>query len=526
MKILALAYVLVAIWWLVVLKLIQFGPMKTLLLLLALLAWPCQSASAQEPDAPDGAVIQTTLVTGLDDDRLSPGLRRDIRALEGTALRREAVDELARRIEAERPGTVVATRSLAVDGGGARVIFLVASDARAADTGGNVNTRYIVERVSIDGVEESRLSDALRDDLRALEGARLDRKAIDRVMTRVRDELPGYDVSRRMVRGGERGRLRMVVQVRPGEDMRWLRFRPSGGKFVLHEDQGGSGVLALDLGRRDWRVTPFAALGNADDLVEEYSGYGVRVQARNTGSEELGLGLELLRVESDWRRQTRQALAALPEPFFLYRTRSTVSPWLALAFSPRFHVTAGVSASQLEAAGGEASRSANAFTATAGYDRRWGSRQRRHDVHAGVDLRVGAGALQSDLEYRRLAMRATYRLRVGRQTLLTSAAAGAIGGDAPIFERFTLGDTSTLRGWDKYDIAPLGGSRMAHASVEYRNRSVAFFLDGGSVWDQRDAARLRLSAGVGYHGRSVFATLGFPLNTRDVRTTAMVGVRF
>src|SRR6478735_1117317 len=44
---------------------------------------------------------------------------------------------------------------------------------------------------------------------------------------------------------------------------------------------------------------------------------------------------------------------------------------------------------------------------------------------------------------------------------------GILNGDAPLFERFTLGDSSTLRGWSKFDLAPVGGTRVAHGSLEY-----------------------------------------------------------
>ena len=43
--------------------------------------------------------------------------------------------------------------------------------------------------------------------------------------------------------------------------------------------------------------------------------------------------------------------------------------------------------------------------------------------------------------------------------------------------------TRTLRGWNKYGIAPAGGERVFHTSLEYRYRGFALFLDSGTVWD-------------------------------------------
>ena len=68
-------------------------------------------------------------------------------------------------------------------------------------------------------------------------------------------------------------------------------------------------------------------------------------------------------------------------------------------------------------------------------------------------------------------------------------------GDAPLFERFTLGDSTTLRGWDKNDIAPAGADRMFHSSIEYRYTGLALFLDVGSVWDAGTERQVRVSTG-------------------------------
>jgi hypothetical protein len=417
------------------------------------------------------------------------------------------------------------TRRVPTDGGEARVIFLVAEDNREADD--NINARYIVESVVVDGIDESRLSQTLRDDLHAVAGTRLTRRAAEQLMTRVREELPGYDVTRRMSRGSERGRLRMTVLVRPGEPMRWLHFTRNRSKFLYHGDQGWSGMLDVNMGTRDWRVSPIFAMSNADDLVEEYSGYGVRVEGRNVGSEEVGFSLELSTFDAGWRAATRAALAAVPGAPVAYRTRSTVAPSLRIAFSPNLHVSGGVSITQLTQETADApSQAANTYVLAGGYDRAWSRGAVRHDVEASAEVRAASGTLQSDLDYTRYVARGAYRARWGRSTLLASAVAGGISGQAPLFEQFTLGDSATLRGWDKFDIAPLGGNRVGHASIEYRHRGLALFLDGGSVWQARGDARMRFSTGLGYHRDAFFATLGIPLNTADVRTTFMIGVRF
>jgi hypothetical protein len=56
-------------------------------------------AKAQATDQPP--IVDDVQVTGIDDDRLRPGLRRDIRALEGNPLDAAAVQKLTDRVGQE-----------------------------------------------------------------------------------------------------------------------------------------------------------------------------------------------------------------------------------------------------------------------------------------------------------------------------------------------------------------------------------------------------------------------------------------
>jgi outer membrane protein assembly factor BamA len=103
--------------------------------------------------------------------------------------------------------------------------------------------------------------------------------------------------------------------------------------------------------------------------------------------------------------------------------------------------------------------------------------------------------------------------------------AGGITGHAPLFERFTLGDSTTLRGWDKYDIAPTGGDRVVYSSFEYRYTGLALFLDVGSVWDANSERKVRVSAGFGFHGGPAFLAVGIPLNTDNLTAVVTMGLR-
>ena len=69
----------------------------------------------------------------------------------------------------------------------------------------------------------------------------------------------------------------------------------------------------------------------------------------------------------------------------------------------------------------------------------------------------------------------------GKNVLIEDLSAGITTGRAPLFERFVLGNSSTLRGWNKYDLDPLGGNRMVHNSVEYRYGAFQVFYDTGAA---------------------------------------------
>src|SRR5215472_612074 len=61
------------------------GMTRWFLLLTAILL-PCSAARAQEVEPADGTTISAAQITGIDWDRLSPGLRTDIGKLVGTPL--------------------------------------------------------------------------------------------------------------------------------------------------------------------------------------------------------------------------------------------------------------------------------------------------------------------------------------------------------------------------------------------------------------------------------------------------------
>jgi hypothetical protein len=502
--------------------------MRTLALLIALTVMPSLTAHAQQTDPPEGATISAAQLSGLDLARLSPGLQEQIGRLAGTPLIREHLRELAARIEAEQPRYVAAVRAVQDPDGEVRVTFVVARIRGDRDREANINARYIVERVEIRGVPDTAINQELRADVQALAGRRLDSDEAERLEARLREALPEYDVRRMTIRGNQPGEIRLVYAFSKNEASRWLHFEPGKSKFVYHSDQGWGGLLDLPIGSRDIRFTPTVAIDNGDDLIEEYSGFGLRFEARKLGTERLGASLEWTTFDQTWQPTTLTALELNPRIPEAYDDRSTVTPLVTVALTRQLRVSGGVSISELEPLSGlPESEMANAAIASIGYDQQWkhasGS---SHDLEAAFVVRAASETLESDLVYTRYFGQGGYWFQWAKQRVLVTGMAGSISGNAPLFERFSLGDSQTLRGWNKYDIAPAGGDRMFHTSVEYQYRGLAVFLDTGSVWDRDTDGRVRVATGVGFHPGPVFFTVGFPLNTDELSAVFTMGIRF
>jgi outer membrane protein assembly factor BamA len=111
--------------------------------------------------------------------------------------------------------------------------------------------------------------------------------------------------------------------------------------------------------------------------------------------------------------------------------------------------------------------------------------------------------------------------------------AGVIYGHAPLFERFILGNSSTLRGWNKYDLDPIGGNRVVHGSVTYGYHIMRVFYDTGSVWDQGKSPEAKHSAGIGISsGLGIFQkgafllAVAFPIRQGRADPVFIAGMNF
>jgi hypothetical protein len=503
--------------------------MRIARLLLPLLILPLFVASAQETEPPDGTRITTALVSGFEVSRLSAPLKEEIDKLPGTPLNRQQLRDLAARIEIEHPRYIAGVRISADPDGGARVVFVVArmpDEQREA----NVNNRYVVESVEIRGVPEHQLDPALVSELYGLAGRQLDSDEAERLETRMREALRStHTVRRRSIRGTQPGNLRLVFIATRAEWARWLRFEPASANTLFHSDQGWQANCPLSIGGRDFHVTPILALDINDELIEEFTGFALRFESLKLGTERLGLFFEWFTFDQQWQPETLAALTFDPRIPPPYRNRMGVTPLLKFAITPKLTIGGGVSIVELDALPDDlpVAQMANAAIGAISFTQRTPpDTDRPYSIDASLGVRAGTSSLESDLVYERYLGQVEYWTRWSHHEVLVSGMAGWIDGEAPLFERFSLGDSRTLRGWNKYDIAPAGGDRMFHTSVEYQYRGFGVFLDTGAVWNGAAEKRVRVATGVNFTPGPVFFTLGFPLNTDEFRAVFTMGFRF
>ena len=287
--------------------------------------------------------------------------------------------------------------------------------------------------------------------------------------------------------------------------------------------------MPLSISGGDLLISPTFVIDNGDELIEEYGGFGLRIESRRLGSERLGVFFEWSTFDQTWRDPTLATLAQTPGSPVPYRNRMSVTPMMKFAITRQLSVAGGVRITELDPLPDSPldAQMANAVIGVVSFSQRSRPGDRpRHDFEADFSVRAGREALESDLVYERYVGQAGYVFRRSHHEVRASAMTGRINGDAPLFERFSLGDSRTLRGWDKYDIAPAGGDRMFHASLEYQYRGAGIFLDTGSVWDTAAERKVRAAAGLTFSPGPVFFTVGFPLNTDEFGAVFTMGLRF
>jgi outer membrane protein insertion porin family len=125
----------------------------------------------------------------------------------------------------------------------------------------------------------------------------------------------------------------------------------------------------------------------------------------------------------------------------------------------------------------------------------------RHGYVAIAHLEQAGGWLGGDFDFREMTLEGRYYITVADTAVIAVRARGGsinASGDpenvVPFFKRYFLGGSTNLRGWGRFEVAPLsegepiGGLTTLNFSTElrvpvWRNLSGVLFLDGGNVWE-------------------------------------------
>jgi hypothetical protein len=408
----------------------------------------------------------------------------------------------------------------------------LAPDAETADI--NVNSRYTIESINFSDQHEYKLSTSALDEIKRLVGAKVSTEALDRLALRIRGELRAHDVTFKLTRGAQPESVRVLLQV----DRAGGSFDASVPTLSYNSALGftGTGQLASTIGPN---VFTFRMLRDSDTLIERFSGVQAKYERAISAHGRIRLGFEFDGYQDQYATSTLAALASDSRPSSLgagaYGSRLNYEPGATFVLAEPLTYTVGLSFEQLNNLPSAArSESANAVINTLRYHQRWTEAgDSIQELDAGYSLRAATTVLGSDLAYTRHLAHLKYNYSSRTQSVEVTLLAGAIYGQAPLFERFALGDSTLLRGWNKYDLDPLGGNRLAYGSVTYGYRIMRVFYDTGAVWDQgkspeaKESAGIGISSGLGILEKGAFlVALAFPLREGHVTPVLIAGMNF
>ncbi|MDQ6678552.1 MAG: outer membrane protein assembly factor [Acidobacteriota bacterium] len=396
----------------------------------------------------------------------------------------------------------------------------------------NVNSRYLIEQVEIAGYPSAKIGASLRNRLITLPGTAYDTQVLEDLARDLRRDLHAKSVTQHVVRGSAPEMVKVVFDV----ERRSVALDLSVPKFLYHSKQGWSAqMLASTTVARNHNLV-FGLVSDGDELTERFTGVQAAYENLHVGTDRVRFRMAYEDYHEQWNRATTAALSdprllspnlrtASPE---MYRSRRNFQPTFSVSVARPLVLSAGLSFERLdEQLPFSRVEGANAFVAALRYRKRVENEESGgRTVEASYGIRVGTRALGSDYIYARHHWTAGYTWSRGRHSVSDLMTAGYISGRAPLFERFVLGTSSLLRGWNRYDIDPLGGNRLLHNSVEYRYRFGNLFYDTGSLWSSGKVPSLKHSLGIGVR-QSIFSlAVAFPVREGRIDPVFMVGMNY
>lgn len=391
----------------------------------------------------------------------------------------------------------------------------------------NVNSRYTVEKVHVSGRLSPRISHELRQELDSVVGQKLDHSVLERLAARIRHDLRVQHVAVRVLRGEVPDHVTVEFEVQSG---RRKDFDIDVPKFAYNSRQGWSGVAGATTTIGNTAMTAGVA-SDGDELVERFSGFRARAERESVGTKRLRFRVEFDSYHTQWNPSTLSALSREPLQPGIYRSRNNLETTATVVLAQPLSWTFGVSFQQLRMQTPPAlTQASNAVESTLRFHKRledvYSSRQA---IDAAYSLRAATKVLGSDFAYVRHAAKVRYEVLRGHNELTLDFTVGGLNGSAPLFERFVLGNASTLRGWNKFDLDPLGGDRAVHGSIDYRYRFVTVFYDTGVLWNGNASTGEKHGAGIGFRSEGkegILLAVAFPFRSGHIDPVFIAGFNF
>jgi hypothetical protein len=362
-------------------------------------------------------------------------------------------------------------------------------NAGGVNTGKNTD---LVESTEVKGVARSAYSDALDFEIQLMAGKKLDQVEADHLKEKLDSELKHRYEVRQKSRPGTKPNT--VVVVYEAKLFPWIpeRTRPEIGTY--HQKQG----ISIFLDGTIYKGLTFGLGTDGDTLTERFKGYTMGFESRMLGTPRLGAKVRFDTFGVRWKSQTEELMALTPGIPGAYRSRQSIDPSIAIGISRNLYATVGANFTELEMMlPVEHWESAHEATASLTYHSptlKQGTGT--HAFSSGYEIRTATRTLDSDFVYTRHTWRGAYVGTFGHNKFKFSYLGGRLTGNAPLFVRYSLGNTATLRGWNKYDIDPVGGNRVFHLSTEWSYKYFGVFMDNGSIWTGGQDATNRSSFGV------------------------------
>ena len=501
----------------------------TIFTILMMLLWPVGLyAGDQKPkiNLNECIIIESILLFDEGGIKVSQALRDEAQKLVGEKYSIELTNAFADKIHKELKGhsidvTVNVTADPPEKPEKVKLSFQIQAVAKA-----NVNERYLVESIAFAGEGEGKVSQTLRDEGQKMVDKKFSEVFSNDLADRLRQELKAYSVTVRVERGEKPEHVKVVFQIDKAPEKHHGSSIGLRAPMVYHSKQGFSINAEINYDTHQ-NSFAFGLVNDADQLLERNAGLYARYEHQKLGTDFVHLRIDFESYHQKFSLATQSVLAERPDVPGIYRTRQNFAP--SLSFHPISDLTirTGVSFQQLQIQYPEIhTETAYSGFADVEYHKKLLSKAGyEHNFSGSYGLRTATRILESDYVYTRHFITADYTLRKGRNLLEARFLGGFIGGTAPLFERFSLGNCGTLRGWNKFDVAPVGGTRAAHGSLEYRYSQFRIFYDVGTVWDSGRYSRVRHGLGFGWAYKNLFASLAFPVRLHDVSPVFMMGMR-